>query len=66
MYVEKEVRNERNDQLTQFKGTNITTITTTQSDIAADLDSFSSMPWLISSYMVGLSFMVIATLQIPC
>lgn len=32
--------------------TNITTVSTTQSDIAADLDAFSNTPWLTSAYMV--------------
>lgn len=35
-----------------LEATNITTISTTQSDIAADLDAFSNTPWLISAYMV--------------
>lgn len=35
-----------------FAATNITSVSTTQSDIAADLDAFSNTPWLTSSYMV--------------
>lgn len=38
-----------------IQATNITTVSTTQSDIAADLDAFSNTPWLTSAYMISVA-----------